>query len=658
MKTAPLAHPLAPEARALAAREVATVAVTLALAIAPHALRVPLWISALTALLIAWRGAATLRPGLAPARLTALAVTFAAVAAVWLEYGMLFGRVPGIALLVLFAGLKLLESRTQRDAAAAVFLAYFLVITNFLYTQTIPTALAACAAVLAATVALVGLSAPVRGLAANARTALLLFMHALPAGLVLFVLFPRVPAPAWGLPAEAFAARTGLSETMSPGSISLLAQSDALAFRAEFRDGIPPPRLRYWRGPVLTDFDGRTWHGGAVALVEPLPPPAGGTWREYAIVLEAHQRHWLFALETAATRPPASNFAADGLLLASAPVRQRLRYEMASVTDGAPRLEQDQGLLARARALPEGYDPRTRALGAEWRRTAGDEAALLARAIEFFRTGRFVYTLEPPPLARHTADEFLFGTRTGFCEHFASAFVVLMRAAGVPARVVTGYLGGDPNPVDGILTVRQSDAHAWAEVHLPGRGWVRVDPTAAAVPGRLEAGLARAVAEETALPLLLRPEFEWLRALRYNWEALAHRWNVWVLGYNPERQREFVAQLGLRAADWRELGAALALALAAFFAALSAWAMLGRERADPVQRHWARFCARLAARGVPRAPSEGPRDYTERAAAAFPAAGGAIRAIGEAYLALRYGRGANRTERREFARQVRRLRLA
>src|SRR5262249_3034078 len=248
---------------------------------------------------------------------------------------------------------------------------------------------------------------------------------------------------------------------------------------------------------------------------------------------------WLFALELPASLPEDARYTADGIVLATAPVRTRVRYEMSSTIGARGALEEQPAQLARALRLPPDVNPRTLALGEELRLASRGDDEIVARAVGFLRRGRYLYTLEPPLLGKETVDEFLFDVKAGFCEHFSSAFVFLMRAAGVPARVVTGYQGGELNPVDRIITVRQSDAHAWAEVYLRGRGWVRVDPTATAAPGRLDAGLARAV-QQAEQPLLMRADFEWLRSLRNQWEAAAHKWNVWVLGYNSERQRELM----------------------------------------------------------------------------------------------------------------------
>jgi protein-glutamine gamma-glutamyltransferase len=653
----PAAHPLAPEARPVSPAQLAWLTGSLLMVVAPHAMRAPWWLILLTLCLYGWRGYFALNRGPLPARGLLLAVAAVAMLGVWLEYRTLFGRSSGILLLLLFSGLKLLETRTQRDGAAAVFLGYFLIITNFLYTQSIATALAMGAALFMLTVTLTGFSAPQRTLRANVRTAGVLLAYASPAALALFLLFPRVSGPLWGLPQDAYTAMTGLSESMSPGNIARLAQSDAIAFRAEFEGEPPPQRLRYWRGPVLPDFDGRRWTVGSQVLVDFAAPQRGGRLYRYDIVLEPHNRPWLFVLETAAVLPQQARFTSDGQVLAQLPVRERIRYSASSLADALPRLEAEDADLRRALRLPAGYNPRSLALAAQWRAEAASDDGVVARAMAFFRDGEFAYTLEPLLLGTHSVDDFLFNTKAGFCEHFAAAFVFLMRAAGVPARVVTGYQGGELNPVDRIITVRQSDAHAWTEVYLRERGWVHVDPTGLVAPGRVDGGLAHAVAG-AQLPALLRPQLEWLRGLRYQWEAMSHSWNIWVIGYNTQRQRELMSLVGVRDADWRSLTAVLFACLGVLTAALLAWSLRRLAPPDPVQKAWAAFCAKLARCGVARAPHEGPRDFAQRAARALPRSRRAILRIAGLYIALRYGNRSSALGVTELRRRVRELRLA
>ena len=637
MQTVSAAQSASPEQRPIGARDIALLAAGLAIVIAPHALRAPWWLTALTAALIGWRAAALAHPRLLPSTWLLLTIAAAGMLGVWLEYRAIFGRTSGIMLLVMFGGLKMLESRNQRDAAAVVFLTWFLAITNFLYTQSIPTALGMLAAVATSVTALVGLAAPRRAPRANLRTAALLVGQAVPAALVLFLLFPRVQGPLWGLPQDAYSAISGLSESMAPGNLSQLTLSDAIAFRVDFKEDLPPRRTLYWRGPVLWDFDGRTWRVGSPSLAD-LPEPRNGVRVEYSVLLEPHNRNWLFALESAALLPPRSRYLDDGQIVALAPIRSRMRYEMVSRTEADPVAQEDPRNLDRALRLPAGFNPRAVALARGWRASSGGDAQVLARAIEHFRLERLQYTTEPRLLGRDSVDEFLFDSREGFCEHFSSAFVFLMRAAGVPARVVVGYQGGDLNPVDGRFTVRQADAHAWTEVYLVDRGWIRVDPTVLAVPRRLDEGLARSVAAAGALPLIMRPDMEWLRSLRYNWEALTHQWNLLVLGYNPERQRELMSWLGMHDADWLELASTLLAALGGIVLLLFAWMLRRLARPDPVQKAWVQFCRKLGARGVARAPHEGPRDYAERAARSLPSVSDSIQRIAALYIALRYGK--------------------
>jgi len=631
------------------------------LVVAPHAQRLPWWASAAAAAFFLWRTFAAQRRTALPHSVLLLALAIAGTIGVYFTYRTIFGRDAGVTLLVLLLGLKLMEMRARRDVFVVIFLAYFLMLTNFFYSQTIPTAALMLATVLIVTATLVGFNATSRPLLENFATATRMLAQAGPVMMLLFLLFPRVQGPLWGMPQDAFAGVTGLSDSMTPGDISRLMQSDAIAFRAKFA-GPPPRRAQlYWRGPVLARFDGRTWRAAMPRLRPDMKFDTTDTPVDYEVTLEPHNRNWLFALELPGRVPPNARMTSDYQIISLPPVRSRLRYELRSYPNYSATSGGDPQELAETLALPRNVNlnPRARELAAGWRRTLGDDGAVVRGAIDFFRSGGYGYTLEPPLLGVNSVDEFLFDTRQGFCEHFASAFVFLMRAAGIPARVVTGYQGGEINPVDGYMAVRQTDAHAWTEVWLAGRGWVRVDPTAAAVPLRVDSGITAAMPQglAAALPLFVRTNIDWLRALRNNWDALANGWNQWVLGYNPERQREMLLRFGMPQPDWERLTMMLFWSVAAVLLVTSAWLLHGaRRREDPAQRLWLRFCARLGRAGLARAPAEGPLDYARRVAARLPRRRGAVSAIAELYAELRYGAHSDATSLLQLKRLVREFR--
>ena len=609
----------------------------LALAASPHAAHLPAWISGVAAILFVWRLAIAWKAWPLPPRWLILAATAAGVAGDILTYRTIFGRDAGVTLLVLLLALKLMEMRSQRDVYVVTFLSYFLTLTNFFYSQTIPTAALTLVTVYVITAGLIGFHATACRPLENFRAAGALLVQAGPVMLLLFFLFPRVSGPLWGLPQDAFAAMTGLSDTMSPGSISQLSQSDAIAFRVKFDGSAPPRRQLYWRGPVFWQFDGRTWRAaGLPRLQRAVQFEALGSPVDYEITLEPHNRQWLFALDLPERLPPNTRITSDYILLSVPPVRTRIRYQLRSYPSYRTTAGAEPEDFRTATAFPREVNPRAQALAREWRRSQGNNEAILRQALDFLRDGKYRYTLLPPLLGIHTVDEFLFDTKEGFCEHFSGSFVFLMRAAGVPARIVTGYQGGEINPVDGYMVVRQADAHAWAEVWLENRGWVRVDPTAAAAPLRVDAGIAAAALQ--GAPLLMRTNLGWLRSLRDNWEALGNKWNQWVLAYNPDRQREMMAWFGIRSPSWETLAMALFWSVAAVLGVIAVWLFARYRPADPTQRVWLLFCRKLGRVGVRRSVSEGPLDFSERAAAHLPGRADAVRAIARLYVELRYGR--------------------
>jgi transglutaminase-like putative cysteine protease len=608
------------------------------LAAAPHAPRLPWWVTLLAGAMLAWRAWAQWKNEILPRRSLLLVLVVVGLGGVYLTYRTIFGRDAGVTLLVLFLALKLLETRTHRDAVVVTFLCYFLALTNFFYSQTVVTAALMFATVLVLTAALVAFNGPRRRLSESARVAATLIAQSVPVMVILFFLFPRVTGPLWGLPADAFSGTTGLSDSMTPGNISLLSQSDAIAFRAKFDGQAPDRRRLYWRGPVFWHFDGRTWRAGDVRVSEFAEFEPRGQPLFYSVTLEPHERNWLFALDIPAKVPPGAGATGDFQLLARLPVRNRVRYDTSSFLDYRATGGATPHELAAARQLPDDFNPRAVALAQSWRREAVTNERIVERAIEHFRRANLEYTLAPPPLGRDSVDDFLFETRSGFCEHFSSAFAFVLRAAGVPARIVTGYQGGEVNPIDGYLVVRQSDAHAWVEVWTARDGWLRVDPTAVAVPIRVEAGLAAAVPRTDPLPLLGRMELTWLRALRFNWEAFANYWNQWVVGYNTERQRDLLSRLGMPSPSWEKMAMALFWLVGLVVAVFSLWLLRRAHGEDPVTVAWRRFCRKLARRGTARRPSEGPHAFAARAAMEQPHVAADVAEIGGLYVNVRYGR--------------------
>jgi protein-glutamine gamma-glutamyltransferase len=626
--------------------------------IAPHAEHLPLWVSSLCAGLLLWRGYLVYSGKSLPKRWQLMLVTFAGTAGIIFNFHTLFGREAGVTLLMLLATLKLMELRNARDAMVLVYLACFIIITNFFYSQSIPTALYLLATMMVIMATWVQLQAQNIALKPRLRIAAVLLMQALPLTLILFILFPRVQGPLWGLPQDAYGS-TGLDERMSPGSLSRLGLSEEVAFRVTY-NGKPPLRSQmYWRGPVLWNFDGRTWTPGRTLLNSPprftdLSDPV-----DYVVTMEPHNKTWLFALDVPEKLSVPATLAYDFQIFNKEPVHARMRYAARSNLVYHANVEESERQLQRALQLPRQVDPRARQLAAEWRAASKDDAAIVNTALSYFSKNGFVYTLEPPPLGADGIDDFLFNTRQGFCEHYASAFVFLMRAANIPARVVTGYLGGELNDVGNYYIVRQSDAHAWAEVWLAGRGWVRVDPTGVIAPGRIERGLSASVSDNAALPFMERNPPQWLRDLRFNLDALANQWNQWVLGYDTERQFAFLTRLGMESITWQKmaLNMAAGLGLVTGLLALFMLRHLFVRRQDKVQAAWLKLCSKLADAGLPRAAHEGAQDYAARVAIARPDLAGRFRDLAARYAALRYGASADEHAQREFLQGARALKI-
>ena len=623
------------------------------LVIAPHAEHLPEWISILSAMILAWRVYLAYSDNALPPRWLLLGITIAIVAGIQISYHTLFGREAGVTLLIILVSLKLLELRTTRDATLLIFLACFIIITNFFYSQSIPTALMMLASLLLILSTWLQLHTGTLGLRPRVKIAGMILLQAIPLTLLLFVLFPRVQGPLWGMPQDAYSS-SGLSDSMSPGTLSRLSLSQAVAFRVSFEGTTPSHEKMYWRGPILWDYDGVTWKAG-ISIRSKLPTlDQTGNPVDYTVTLEPHNKRWLFALEMPTKLSIASVITDDLQVLSKEPVIARVRYNVHSQLTYRVNVEETPYQLQRALKLPATFNPRARKLAADWRATLPDDDAIIRAALNLFNREGFEYTLEPPLLGRDGIDDFLFETRKGFCEHYASSFVYLMRAAGIPARVVTGYQGGEPNLLGGYSIIRQSDAHAWAEVWIKNRGWLRIDPTAAISPERIRSGLSASVPDSPSLPFMARTQVPWLLKIRFNLDMLNYRWDQWVLGYNTEQQFAFLTRLGMEDISWQKMALNLMLGVA-LLVALLALLMLRRlykHSTDRAQKLYLRFCRKLERAGVVRLPHEGPQDFAVRAAARFPHQADAIHRISAHYLSLRYENKADIKVLSAFRREI------
>jgi len=613
-------------------------AVAVVAALPPLAQTLPGWLSALVFALAAlgvaygWRGQT----------LTAwvrLPLTLGVAAAVLYAYGFRFGRDTGAALLVTMLTLKLLETRRVRDARSVLSFALFAVMAAFLQDQaphTLLLALLTTVLVLCALARVAEVEAPnaapttVAAIRPRVVAATRLLALSLPLAIVGFFLFPRLAGPLWGLPQNVAEARTGLSDEMAPGDIANLYSDDSPALRVTFDGPAPKQNEMYWRGPVLVHFDGRRWSRSTWG--ENLPPvtlePLGAAL-SYEITQEPTDRRYLMALDMPIAPPVIGRMGFDRAITVSQPQTELTRYRVASYR--SYRLEPTLRVTYRKRttALPADFNPRTNALIRQWVNEGAQEQEVIRRALALFNA-EFTYTLNPTLLGRHSVDDFLFSTKRGYCEHFASAFVVMMRSAGIPARVVTGYQGGTSNGIGDYWVVRQSDAHAWAEVWQSGRGWVRIDPTGAVAPERIERGTESLSGPESAWGRMSRPLFEagdWLR----------RGWNDVVLGFNASRQRGLLQSFGIPDASTSELGIALAVGVGIALA-LTVGLLLRAPRGprDPLRLAYARFLTRLAKVGASKPVHEGPLAFAERAAALLPEIADEILALSRRYARRRY----------------------
>jgi protein-glutamine gamma-glutamyltransferase len=637
------------------ARDVLFLLGVIAWTVAPHFFHLPLWCLALTVFVIAWRALVAITQSPLPGRPVLFAVLALAVGLTLWSHRTVLGKDAGVTLLVVLMVLKTLELRARRDALVVFFLGFFIVLTNFLYTQSMAVAAAMVVSVWGLLTALVLAHMPVGRppIARAGRVAAQAAMLGAPIMLVLFMLFPRV-APLWAVPNDSLA-KTGLSGSLRMGGVAELAIDDSIALRVRF-DGnaLPPSDQMYWRGPVLSRFDGREWfrrENFARALQRPPRLEVRGTPLAYTMTLEPSRLPMLPLLEATAEAPEAGGLRTvqrnDLQWVTERPLNERVRVTAKAWLDHSHGPLHADLSLRDDTDVPSGYNPRTMAWAVDLQRRpelADASPERLAQAVLAHINSGFTYTLTPGEYGdengRHAIDEFWLDRRQGFCEHFSAAFVVIMRMLDVPARIVTGYQGADPVLQDGDLIVRNNHAHAWAEIWLEGRGWVRVDPTAAVAPERVVRSRALRPPPGFVAGAIENLNPELMATLRRQWESINNRWNQSVLRYSKNEQLDLMQRLGWRQPQAMDLAYLLIALLSVGSLAGAAWAWWDRHHRDPWQRLAARVAKRLDALDVEAAEHEGPRRWAERVRKRLGPAGSALAAQLEALDTMRYGRNA------------------
>lgn len=646
--------------------------------IAPHILYQSIGLVVAIALLLVWRLLIELKFSRAPPGWLNTLCAIAAFVGITYSYQTIFGRDAGVGLLITMSCLKLMEMHSRRDFMISVFLGYFVVITGFLFSQTLIIGMFMTTAVFLLTTALVSYHRQNKSFSSqykSAKLAMALLIQSAPLAILLFFLFPRIPGPLWGLPDEGHSGKTGLSSSMLPGQITELAFDNSVAFRVQFgNDKIPDSSKLYWRGPVFTYYDGYMWQDLASKARD---KPYGEEWifkprhapdvnkdsrTEYTVTMEANKKRWLLALDLPTKIPLDSYITDNHELLADEPVNKVKNYTVVSYTD----------YKLQAQAIPENkvykqvpqfIGKRARELVAQMRNKTNNrkpsDQQMVELVLKYFREQPFYYTRTPPAMIENPVDTFLFDERKGFCEHYASAFTTMMRLAGIPSRIVTGYLGGELNTIGDYLVVRQSDAHAWTEVWLADIGWTRVDPTAVIPPDRILEKQFRnrfRQAQENAAVRKIN-WFRWfgdsLAGIGQFWDNVNHQWNHWVAGYTPDTQQSFFDKLGIR--QWT--AGSIVIIMVGLMAVIILLVALivtrhNKPQLNPAQMLFRRFCKKMARKGFHYEPTETANHFAERISESRSDLGRQISGIIHLYNKLRYARHAPGHSLADLERQV------
>ncbi|WP_172807337.1 transglutaminase TgpA family protein [Endozoicomonas ascidiicola] len=626
----------------------------------------PVTVLPLIALTLLWRVLIWFGRGFWPNVVIRIVLVACAVGLIIAGLGWTFSLEMAVTVLVTGYALKMLETVTRRDAMIVAFIGFFVTGAAGLYSQSLSQAayLVLCIGVLVAAVHAVYSSPDQRSIKVSGRFAGLMVLQALPLTIVLFVFVPRL-GPLWAVTWPDSSKQTGLSGTLKPGDVASLSQSYELAFRAQFKGDMPLPDQRYWRALVFDQYTDGQWSQTKLDTLRRQYPDvvvsdsdwqvkksaAVSWWQnqpdgyDYEILLEPSGSEWLPTLGPAASAIPDSTLFRTMRIEAERPVFERKLYRPSSEKIDPVSVSMPAWLREVNTTLPDTGNEESRYFARElFEESEGDPLVMGRSILKFFNQSTFYYTLSPPLMGRDEVDDFMFRYQKGFCEHYASSFVFMMRSVGVPARIVTGYQGGDLLPEDNVIRVLQRDAHAWAEIWVDGEGWIRFDPTTAVAPERVELGIdemiSRGRLEQKELPLAYHlRNTQVLKFLRNQWEGLEYRWQKSVIQYQEDAQEDFMRQLfGTAAYYWHQM-AVLGGLMVIFLSLYGVFFLLSKKSALSVhQKLWLSLEKKLARKGYHREPGEGPAAFADRICLENPVLGEKLKPVIGRYIRSAYGK--------------------
>lgn len=636
------------------------------LAVSPHAARLPVWLAALAVILFSWSYKIVTARWRQPDSILRIIILFAVIVFLFKHYHTLLGRDAGVAMLIALTMLKFLELKSQRDFMLVVFLCMFIVLTSFLYSQSIWLGIYLLAVVIILFTVMMYLNHRVRhDLSGMLKRASSLVLMGLPIAVILFVLFPRLPGGLFGLPGDSHSGLTGMSDSMKPGSINELNLNENVAFRVGFSGQVPVANQRYWRGLVLEQYRQGVWKEAREekAIKKQIRYSADDVV-EYSVLQEASNQKWLFSLDIPINRPAGLVWGAGQTLRSTRLLRERKRHQLQSaIAYGYIGVTEKELLRNLDTSSVTAW--RVKQLASELYRNSPGSYGYINSVLAYYQQNNFVYSLQPPLLGNHPVENFMLETRKGYCEHYASSFTMMMRLAGIPARVVIGYQGGEWNEQGNYMIVRQSDAHAWSEVWIEKDGWVRVDPTSAVAPERIEYGLSaiRQLVEQgeelgnlsgeqlrsvLSGSLLKRT----LKDLQMFWDGVNTRWYKWVIDYGAANQSSLLKWIGFSQTNWSKL-VYLLIALVSVVVSLQAWLLFHRKKlVDPAVIQYQKYCDRLSRIGIVRSPSEGPAEFAGRVIELRPDLQQMVRPVLEAYIAIQYAGKTGQRRQQELRQAV------